>query len=53
MPRCPARQELAGVHLEGQLFTVFTVRDGQIVHLGDHAHRADALTQAGLDFQWH
>jgi limonene-1,2-epoxide hydrolase len=48
-----ARQELAGVRLEGQLFTVFTVRDGQIVHLRDHAHRADALAQAGLDLQWH
>jgi limonene-1,2-epoxide hydrolase len=48
-----ARQELAGVHLDGQLFTVFTVRDGQIVHLRDYAHRADALAQAGLDFQWH
>ena len=48
-----ARQELAGVRLEGQLFTVFTVRDGQIVHLRDHAHRADALAQAELDLQWH
>ena len=48
-----ARQELAGVRLDGQLFTVFTVRDGQIVHLRDYAHRADALAQARLDFQWH
>jgi hypothetical protein len=30
-----ARQELAGVHLEGQLFTVFRCADGQIVHLRD------------------
>jgi ketosteroid isomerase-like protein len=47
-----ARQELAGVQLEGQLFTVFTVRDGQIVHLRDHAHRTEALADAGLDYQW-
>jgi limonene-1,2-epoxide hydrolase len=48
-----ARQELAGVQLEGQLFTVFTVSDGQIVHLRDHAHRADALAEAGLgDYRW-
>jgi ketosteroid isomerase-like protein len=48
-----ARQELAGVKLDGQLFTVFTVRDGQIVHLRDYAHRSDALADAGLDYQWH
>jgi limonene-1,2-epoxide hydrolase len=47
-----ARQELAGVQLDGQLFTVFMVRGGQIVHLRDHAHRADALADAGLDYQW-
>jgi len=48
-----ARQELAGVRLDGQLFTVFTLRDGQIVHLHDHAHRADALAEAGLSgYEW-
>ena len=47
-----ARQELAGVQLNGQLFTVFTLRDGQIVHLRDHAHRTDALSDARLDYQW-
>jgi ketosteroid isomerase-like protein len=48
-----ARQELAGVKLDGQLFTVFTVHDGQIVHRHDHAHRADALAEAGLgDYEW-
>lgn len=30
-----ARQELAGIQLDGQLFTVFTLREGQIVHLPD------------------
>jgi limonene-1,2-epoxide hydrolase len=43
------REELAGVELHGQLFTVFTVREGQIMHLRDYAHRADALGDAGLD----
>ena len=48
-----ARQELAGVQLDGQLFTVFTLREGQIVRLRDHAQRADALADAGLDDnQW-
>jgi ketosteroid isomerase-like protein len=44
-----ARQGLAGVQLDGQLFTVFTLREGQIVQLRDHAHRADALADAALD----
>jgi ketosteroid isomerase-like protein len=49
-----ARPEIAGVELEGQLFKVFTVREGQIVHLHDHAHRAEALAEAGLEqWEWH
>jgi hypothetical protein len=48
-----ARRELAGVQLNGQLFTVFTMRSGQIVHLRDHAHRAQALADAGLEhYEW-
>ncbi len=47
-----AFQELEGVQLDGQLFTVFTLRDGQIVHQRDHAQRAEALADAGLDYQW-
>lgn len=47
-----ARQELAGVQLDGQLFTVFTLRDGKIVHLRDHAHRTDALNDARFDYRW-
>lgn len=46
-----ARRELARVQLNGQLFTVFTLREGLIVHLRDHAHRAHALADAGLDDQ--
>jgi ketosteroid isomerase-like protein len=48
-----SREELAGVELHGQLFTVFTVDEGQIVHLRDYAHRADALADAGCgDHRW-
>jgi limonene-1,2-epoxide hydrolase len=48
-----SREGLAGVELNGQLFTVFTVRDGQIVQLRDHAQRAKALAEAGRsDHQW-
>src|SRR5262245_29639015 len=46
------RQELAGVELHGQLFTVFTARDGQIVHLRDRASRREALSDAGLEHEW-
>jgi hypothetical protein len=35
-----------------QLFTDFTVRDGQLVQLRDHAHRSEALSDRGLDFEW-
>ena len=46
------RHELAGVELHGQLFTVFTLRDGQIVHLRDHAQRSEALSDAELQYEW-
>jgi limonene-1,2-epoxide hydrolase len=47
------RDELAGVELHGQLFTVFSLDDGQIVHLRDYAHRADALADTGRgDHRW-
>jgi len=33
--------------------TVFTLRDGKIVRLRDHVHRANALAEAGLgDYRW-
>src|SRR5262245_53970711 len=38
------RQELAGVELHGQLFTVFTVHDGRITQLRDRAQRSEALS---------
>jgi limonene-1,2-epoxide hydrolase len=47
------REELAGVELHGQLFTVFTVDEGQIVQLRDFAQRAAALDEGGRgDHQW-
>jgi hypothetical protein len=38
------------VQLDAQLFTVFTLRDGRIVHLRDRARRTEALSDAGLDY---
>ena len=45
--RDPERRELAGVPLEGQLFVVFTVREGKVVELRDYPRRDDALRAAG------
>ena len=47
--RDPQRTEIAGVELNGQVFTVFTVQDRKIVKLHDFVHRAEALREAGLD----
>lgn len=41
--------ELAGVKLDGQLFNVFTIRRGRIVHVRDFALRAQAQEAAGLE----
>jgi ketosteroid isomerase-like protein len=45
--RDPERVELAGVPLEGQLFVVFTIRDGNVVELRDYPRRDEALRAAG------
>ncbi len=34
--------------LEGQIFNVFTLRDGRIVRIEDHRRRAEALEAAGV-----
>ena len=49
-----ARDELAGLKLEdGQSFTVFTLRDGQISRLRGHVHREEALADAGIEgYRW-
>jgi ketosteroid isomerase-like protein len=40
--------------LEGQIFNVFTLRDGRIVHIDDYRGRREALTAAGVaeDADW-
>jgi ketosteroid isomerase-like protein len=45
--RDPEYRELAGVPLEGQLFVVFAVRDGEVVELRDYPRRHEALRAAG------
>jgi ketosteroid isomerase-like protein len=50
----PTYEELAGVKLDGRLYVVFTVEDGRIAHIRDHAERASALAEARLgDHRWH
>jgi hypothetical protein len=41
--------ELAGEPLPGQIFTVFTIRDGIVVRMEDHKLRGDALRAAGIE----
>jgi ketosteroid isomerase-like protein len=45
--RDPVRRELAGVPLEGQLFVVFAIRDGEVTELRDYPRRDEALRAAG------
>jgi ketosteroid isomerase-like protein len=40
--------EVGGEPLEGQIFNVFTLRDGRIVRIDDYRHRAEALSAAGI-----
>jgi ketosteroid isomerase-like protein len=46
--RGPTLVEVADEPLEGQIFNVFTVRDGRIVRIDDYRHRAEALSAAGI-----
>jgi ketosteroid isomerase-like protein len=46
--RGPTIIEVGGEPLEGQIFNVFTVRDGRIVRIDDYRHRAEALSAAGI-----
>jgi ketosteroid isomerase-like protein len=41
--------EIAGVRLDGQIFLVFTIRDGRIARIDDHPTRSAALAAAGID----
>ena len=47
--RGPSLVEVAGEPLQGQIFNVFTLRDGRIVRIDDYRRRSEALAAAGLD----
>jgi ketosteroid isomerase-like protein len=53
--RGPSIGEVGGEPLEGQIFNVFTLRDGRIVRIHDYRRRNEALTAAGVpaDVGWH
>jgi ketosteroid isomerase-like protein len=46
--RGPSLTEVAGEPLEGQLFNVFTLRDGRIARIDDYRRRVEALAAAGV-----
>ncbi|MGH6914043.1 MAG: nuclear transport factor 2 family protein [Geminicoccales bacterium] len=46
--RGPSISEVAGEPLEGQIFNVFTLREGQIVRIDDYRHRGEAFAAAGV-----
>jgi len=46
--RGPSITEVAGEPLGGQIFNVFTLRDGRIVRIDDYRGRSEALEAAGV-----
>jgi ketosteroid isomerase-like protein len=46
--------EVGGEPLEGQIFNVFTLRDGRILRIDDYRRRGEALAAAGVakDANW-
>jgi len=52
--RGPSLDEVGGEPLGGQIFNVFTLRDGRIVRIDDYRGRSEALTAAGVaeDVDW-
>jgi ketosteroid isomerase-like protein len=46
--RAPTFTEVAGEPLEGQIFNVFTLRDGRIIRIDDYRGRSEALAAAGI-----
>jgi ketosteroid isomerase-like protein len=46
--RGPSIGEVDGEPLEGQIFNVFTLRDGRIVRIDDYRRRSEALSAAGV-----
>jgi ketosteroid isomerase-like protein len=47
--RGPGIVEVGGEPLGGQIFNVFTLRDGRIVRIEDYRGRGEALAAAGVD----
>jgi ketosteroid isomerase-like protein len=47
--RGPALDEVGGEPLGGQIFNVFTLKNGKIVRIEDYRLRSEALRSAGLD----
>ncbi len=47
--RGPSISEVGNEPLEGQIFNVFTLRDGRIVGIEDFRRRTEALSAAGID----
>jgi len=52
--RGPSISEVGGEPLEGQIFNIFTLRDGRIVRIDDYRRRGEALAAAGVaaDVGW-
>ncbi len=52
--RSPTLTDVAGEPLEGQIFNVFTLRDGHITRMDDYRRRSEALAAAGIaaDVGW-
>ena len=52
--RGPSVTEVEDEPLEGQIFNIFTLRDGRIVRIDDYRVRREALTAAGVgeDVDW-
>ncbi len=46
--RGPSITAVEGEPLRGQIFNIFTLRDGRIVRIDDYRRRAEALAAAGI-----
>ena len=52
--RGPSMTEVGGEPLDGQIYNVFSLRDGRIVRIDDYRRRSKALAAAGIadDVGW-
>jgi hypothetical protein len=46
--RGPSMTEVGGEPIDGQVYNVFTLADGQITRIDDYRHRSEALAAAGI-----